>query len=530
MILRRERAVNDEFDLLYELYTEDFMDMIQSEDFYQDFIEIARSGKTSASYLNRVVEKQIDMNWVEAIEEAIIPIDTIIRKPRRTIIQQEEIVGIELARHITSESIRHLAQHTNMIASVEDGNVTPNKILDIHKEETYEIYENRFLNTLLINLQYFISKRFSDMANKATGENINSVKFESKFRFAKEKVNFTMEITTSSPAFKLDKIDRNTDTSTLTKFQRVERIKSILNEFQMSPLIQSLRDTALVRPPIMNTNILIKDPNFKVIKGLWDYIETYRDAGFEIDIQESNVMPSEAFISDIYSNLVMNYAMMKHHCKLTHVEEAKVRKRVVEPKLMVRQFENLLDNPTLDLDYVQNIFLEEVQKVSRKRLRHQRQIEKYIDQALEIEADCIRREEAAIKAEKLAKAQLAAELRAKKKEVEEAARKLREQQKAELVMKREEALREKERIRKELAKEKARVRKQKELAMAKEKEKRAREKEKARIKKQKELTMAKEKEKRAREKEKARIKKQKELAMAKEKEKRAREKEKAGIK
>ena len=126
-----------DFELLYDIYTQDFISLVQGEDFYTEFMNKAKSGNSEVSYTHRFIDKQIDLRWVEAIEEAIIPLDNIIRNPRRFIVQEEEIVNIELARKISPESIRHLAQHTNMIAKVEDDTVTPNKILNIFKEESF---------------------------------------------------------------------------------------------------------------------------------------------------------------------------------------------------------------------------------------------------------------------------------------------------------------------------------------------------------------------------------------------------------
>ena len=147
-------------ELEYLKFKEKFIDEINSEEFYENFVNSLKNGENSLTSYQKYTNKVIDKEWVEAIESAIIPLDNIIRNPRRFIETYEEIVPIEQARKITEESIRHLAQHTNMIAKVEDdGMVTPNKILNIFKEETFATYENRFIYTLLINLQYFIDKR-----------------------------------------------------------------------------------------------------------------------------------------------------------------------------------------------------------------------------------------------------------------------------------------------------------------------------------------------------------------------------------
>lgn len=47
-------------------------------------------------------------------------IDKVIRNPRVTIEDNEEIVPIALSKKITVESIKHLAQHTNLIQDIDE--------------------------------------------------------------------------------------------------------------------------------------------------------------------------------------------------------------------------------------------------------------------------------------------------------------------------------------------------------------------------------------------------------------------------
>ena len=104
--------------------------------------------------------------------------------------QEEEIVPIERAKKITAESIRHLAQHTNMIARVDGDRVTPNQILNVFREESYEIYENRFIFTLLRNLRHFIDTRYNVLFNMEQDENMSSLKMNSEFKHGNETVTY----------------------------------------------------------------------------------------------------------------------------------------------------------------------------------------------------------------------------------------------------------------------------------------------------------------------------------------------------
>ena len=60
-------------------------------------------------------------------------------------------------------------------------NVFFNQILNIFKEESFETYENRFIYTLLINLQYFISKRLKAIEDCVDGNNVTSILFKDNF-------------------------------------------------------------------------------------------------------------------------------------------------------------------------------------------------------------------------------------------------------------------------------------------------------------------------------------------------------------
>ena len=64
---------------------------------------------------------------------------------------------MKISKRINEESIKHLAQHTQLIQSVGKDNMPqPVKILNVYKEETYDLYENRFISTLIKKL-YIIS-------------------------------------------------------------------------------------------------------------------------------------------------------------------------------------------------------------------------------------------------------------------------------------------------------------------------------------------------------------------------------------
>lgn len=472
-----------------ELYLEykDSLNSLTTDNVFYDAMEnCIDTGDNKYSLFNRYFEKKIDLRWVEEIEACIIPLDNIMRVPRKFIVQEEEIVPIERARKITNESIRHLAQHTNMIAKVEGDDVTPNQILNVFREESYEVYENRFVYTLMQNLIRFIDIRYDVIFNISDDDNMASLKMESDFNRGREKVTYKLEVSAQSGGGELDSTATGLDGENATAFQRIERIKKIINEYAHSSFMKELRNCVPVRPPIMRTNAIQKNPNFRACLKLWQFIQSYTDLGYEITVKESNDMVSDEYRNQLNQMMALNYMMLKAN---TMSEDAvgKQKRRKLKPKLLKRLAEELVLDYDMEDVEIQRVFVEEIKRVSKKKMEGEKKIQEAIQRALDSE-------NARKKAiEEKIKAKIAHEKEMERRRIS------REKERERLA-----AQKEKERIAKEKAKAKAR--KEKELALAKEKARK--EREKARLARERE----KERLRLEKEKEKARILKEKERA------------------
>lgn len=268
-----------DFNMYYRAYM-DMKDTLKGDFTYNYLAEKLSDGeKEKDEQTGKEYNRVIDMDWVEAIEEGLIYIDKAIREQRRFIEQNEDIVPIEKARKITSESVRHLAQHTSLIARVENDTVTPERILEIQREESFAIYENRFLRTLLSNLSRFVEDRYKNL-KQAPNDSFMKVHMQREMVLNQQIVNF--EMTYSNESHERMQIDMAADIETLTDFERVLRVRRIISDFSASPLMRVLSGVEPVRPPILRTNLMTKNPNFKKALDLWLFIETYKKSGFEI--------------------------------------------------------------------------------------------------------------------------------------------------------------------------------------------------------------------------------------------------------
>ncbi|HAY72511.1 MAG TPA: hypothetical protein DCY31_01425 [Ruminococcaceae bacterium] len=509
--------MNKSYLELYLEYKDYLASATADNEFYDEMNTAINSGTNSYSLFNRYFDKKIDLKWVEEIEACIIPLDNIIRVPRKFIVQEEEIVPIERARKITNESIRHLAQHTNMIAKVEGDDVTPNQILNVFREESYEVYENRFVFTLMQNLVRFIDVRYNVLFNISDDDNMASLKMESNFNRGREKVQYKLEVSAQSAGSDVDG-EAGPEGENATAFQRIERVKRIINEYANSSFMKELRNCVPVRPPIMRTNAIQKNPNFRACLKLWQFIQSYNELGYEITVKESNDMVSEEYMNELNRMTAMNYMMLKANT-LSEDAVGKQKKRKIKPKLLKRLAEELVMDYDMEEVEIQRVFVDEVKRVSRKKIEGEKKIQEAIQRALDSENARKKAIEDKIKAKIAHEKEMERRRIAREKE---RARKEKEKEKQRLKREKE---RERARIAKEkaLAKEKAKKEKeraaklkaQEEARIAKEKQR-----EEMRIAREKAAKLAQiEKEKAAKAKAKERERKAKELAAQKAKEK-----------
>lgn len=521
--------MNKSYLELYLEYKDYLASATSDNEFYSEMDTAINSGTNSYSLFNRYFDKKIDLKWVEEIEACIIPLDNIIRVPRKFIVQEEEIVPIERARKITNESIRHLAQHTNMIAKVEGDDVTPNQILNVFREESYEVYENRFVFTLMQNLVRFIDVRYNVLFNISDDDNMASLKMESDFTRGREKIQYKLEVSAQSAGSEIEG-EAGPEGENATAFQRIERVKRIINEYANSSFMKELRNCVPVRPPIMRTNAIQKNPNFRACLKLWQFIQSYNELGYEITVKESNDMVSAEYMNELNRMTALNYMMLKANT-LSEDSVGKQKKRKLKPKLLKRLAEELVMDYDMEEVEIQRVFVDEVKRVSRKKIEGEKKIQEAIQRALDAENALKKAIEDKIKAKIAHEKEMERRRIAREKE---RARKEKEKERQRIKREKE---REKARIAKEkaLAKEKARKEKeraarlkaQEEARIAKEKQR-----EEMRIAREKAAKLAKiEKEKAAKAKAKERERKAKELAAQKAKEKAAaaKQREKAAI-
>ena len=327
----------------YGEWYEDFKQSLEAfgdDELYGNLESLIQASRNTFAVNRKLMAKAIDVSWVEAIENGLLHVDNVLRDPRRTIEDVEEIVPIALSRKITVESVKHLAQHTDLIQSIDrkTGKITPSKILNIHKEESLMTYENKFVNTLVDRLYIFINTRYEKLAQISRDEEVYTLGYDTFIdngAGGKMKIEVKLETTES-----LDSYDDNG----VSIWQRVEKLKKAIEGYKGSELCQTLGNT-YIRPPVMRTNAIMKNVDLKACLALWQYIESYDKVGYEINVENTAVRPDDSYVADFYKVVALNLLLFRNYTEQgrddSFTELKTLKQKKMQPKF-VKRFEKEL--------------------------------------------------------------------------------------------------------------------------------------------------------------------------------------------
>ncbi len=365
----------ENFDKYYRSYK--YMQKHLATDFTANYLttnmEDADKGEDVLS--GKLHEKVIDMEWVTAIEDTLPYIEKAIDEQRRFIVENNEIYRIDKAKIINKDSVKHLIQHTNFIDNIDDdGKVTPNKVLTIEREDSFETYENRFLITLIENALNFVADKYRKMVDAPT-DTYNKIEMERDLELNNQHVTFKVEYSNEVKDAKADDLNVK-DFEKLSDFDRVRRIREKLNSFLNTDMMQSLKKCIRVKPPINRTNLMTKNPNYKAGLDLFNYLYAYNKPGYEIVGRDFSGKMDKEVQEGLYMSLGFQHFMMA-------ISTNPALKKMLEERYQERKRKQQggQDSETLEL-------IEQVRKEEMKiRLQEIREREKIIrDQKSEIAA------------------------------------------------------------------------------------------------------------------------------------------------
>ena len=343
---------------LYSKYTSSVEEGIADDRYFQYLFEMIQAGDNTMEQTYRVLHKVVDEAWLSVVEDGLDAIFKIVDKPRRFIKSSEEVVPVALAKKITADSVRHLSQNTQFIGTNAAGEIQPTHILNVTTEESYDLYENRFVYHLIRRLFAFIDKR-TDVIFWSTGdETTNVMKMETKVDDAYEQISYKIEMSIKNKQSLVE-----SDADNMDVFKRIDRVRRLSKVLRTSAFCEIMDGCAKVTSPIQRTNLMMKDPDYRTCYKLWQFIESYDEVGYSIEEQDSALEMDEEYMLQMYMNMIGNYTVFKSLIESDPrqmSEIANVTREPVKPKFVKEIKEEIVDNRDIPDVEVRKVFVEEV--------------------------------------------------------------------------------------------------------------------------------------------------------------------------
>lgn len=269
-------------------------------------------------FKSNVSSDSMSFDWVDEFEFACPYIDNIIKKPKMALIKEEDVVKIEKAKKITVASVKDLSRHTHYIEKIDrkTNEVKPSKILIIRNEETFNIYENRFIYTLIDNLTRFIMRKEAILEEFSTEKN-KTLEYVASTFTENEKISIELKINS-------DELPKNSGDNEFSKEieeikVRLRKIKDYISGWKRSEFMKALdkEHVSFVTSPIKKTNMILKNPNFQIAMKLWTFLQTY-----DMNDRENTKEGLDTSGNDILKGF-LDHSFLIDYCVLDSVSRTK---------------------------------------------------------------------------------------------------------------------------------------------------------------------------------------------------------------
>ena len=291
----------------------------------REIFDALSAGKNTYLRYDRLQSSSFDSSWIEMIEGVIFDLGEIIANPRMNTKVEGNIVPVELARKTGAESVQHLSSHTQYIKEIDEyGNVIPSKIMTMVNEDDLHTYENRFIATFVRRLVLFIEKRYEVVSEFAELKNQEVLMFKNKSIVNGAEVEIETKV---KVAYKAD--DENAVKSS-DYIKRIQEIRNYVLYFYNSSFMRQLKTERDVRNPILQTNIIRKNPKYHHCYEVYKFIETYDKLGVNYKVDENYSLFNEEEMEELNHTLFANYVTLrgkdisKNHKEIKHIYKPRI--------------------------------------------------------------------------------------------------------------------------------------------------------------------------------------------------------------
>lgn len=244
-----------------------------------DFSKYYRSYK----YMQDMLKSDFTHNYIEeALKDGDEGKDSIFGKTNEKVIDMDWVIAIE-------ETLPYIQKA-------------------IDEQESFAIYENRVLLTLIHKALMFVDDKYSKMKD-VPNDSYNNITMNRHLELSQQKLDFSVNYVNENHESLAEDLDVE-DIESLSDFDRIRRIRQGLNECLATPLMKEIAKEPQVKPPLTQTNLLKENPNFKKAVELWSFLDTYKKQGFELVGEEYNGKMTDENKEDVYLAMEFQHFMM----------------------------------------------------------------------------------------------------------------------------------------------------------------------------------------------------------------------------
>lgn len=244
-----------------------------------DFSKYYRSYK----YMQDMLKSDFTHNYIEeALKDGDEGKDSIFGKTNEKVIDMDWVIAIE-------ETLPYIQKA-------------------IDEQESFAIYENRVLLTLIHKALMFVDDKYSKMKD-VPNDSYNNITMNRHLELNQQKLDFSVNYVNENHESLAEDLDVE-DIESLSDFDRIRRIRQGLNECLATPLMKEIAKEPQVKPPLTQTNLLKENPNFKKAVELWNFLGTYKKQGFELVGEEFNGKMTDENKEDVYLAMEFQHFMM----------------------------------------------------------------------------------------------------------------------------------------------------------------------------------------------------------------------------
>lgn len=270
--------------------------------------------------------RNFNMDFLNVIESTYPALLKIMRDPKRSIRYEQEIVAVEKAKKVNSDTVRHLASHTHLIKEIKDnGDVIPAKVLSTFAEEELAIYENRFIKSLVKRIEIFLERRYEVMSASIDSFEAEHLNVENEFLMSGKNVSMTVDISVKEIFTKDVK-------ATQKDYERLLHVRELIQALKGTEFMRALAKAKDVLPPIMKTNILLHNPDFQLCYNLWIYLDRTDGIAFDVDIKEKNYRYTQDLNKDMNEAMTLMLAAFLRSRQIEGIVPSKQKETLKAPK------------------------------------------------------------------------------------------------------------------------------------------------------------------------------------------------------